>query len=299
LLAEETYTTEKFSLAAKVKDYVILTKFRLSALVVVSALAGYLVAAPAVDGLSLLYLLVGGFLVTGSSNAFNQVIEREFDKNMERTKNRPIAAGRMSVTEGLIASFLMGIAGIFLLYMLNPLSAVLGFLALFMYVVLYTPLKRVTPWAVFVGAFPGAIPPMLGYIAFTGTFDLTAGMLFFVQFMWQFPHFWAIAWKIDDDYKKAGFSLLPTGKRDKGSAFQIMFYSLILIPVSLFPWVFGLAGLFAASISLVAGTLFYLAAVRFYRSMEMKHATFLMFASFFYLPIVQYAYVIDVKLFLP
>jgi protoheme IX farnesyltransferase len=298
-LAEETYTTEKFSLAAKVKDYVILTKFRLSALVVVSALAGYLVAAPAVDGLSLLYLLVGGFLVTGSSNAFNQVIEREFDKNMERTKNRPIAAGRMSVTEGLIASFLMGIAGIFLLYMLNPLSAVLGFLALFMYVVLYTPLKRVTPWAVFVGAFPGAIPPMLGYIAFTGTFDLTAGMLFFVQFMWQFPHFWAIAWKIDDDYKKAGFSLLPTGKRDKGSAFQIMFYSLILIPVSLFPWVFGLAGLFAASISLVAGTLFYLAAVRFYRSMEMKHATFLMFASFFYLPIVQYAYVIDVKLFLP
>jgi protoheme IX farnesyltransferase len=267
--------------------------------VVVSALAGYLVAAPAVDGLSLLYLLVGGFLVTGSSNAFNQVIEREFDKNMERTKNRPIAAGRMSVTEGLIASFLMGIAGIFLLYMLNPLSAVLGFLALFMYVVLYTPLKRVTPWAVFVGAFPGAIPPMLGYIAFTGTFDLTAGMLFFVQFMWQFPHFWAIAWKIDDDYKKAGFSLLPTGKRDKGSAFQIMFYSLILIPVSLFPWVFGLAGLFAASISLVAGTLFYLAAVRFYRSMEMKHATFLMFASFFYLPIVQYAYVIDVKLFLP
>lgn len=298
-MAEETYTTEKFSLAAKVKDYVILTKFRLSALVVVSALAGYLVAAPAVDGLSLLYLLVGGFLVTGSSNAFNQVIEREFDKNMERTKNRPIAAGRMSVTEGLIASFLMGIAGIFLLYMLNPLSAVLGFLALFMYVVLYTPLKRVTPWAVFVGAFPGAIPPMLGYIAFTGTFDLTAGMLFFVQFMWQFPHFWAIAWKIDDDYKKAGFSLLPTGKRDKGSAFQIMFYSLILIPVSLFPWVFGLAGLFAASISLVAGTLFYLAAVRFYRSMEMKHATFLMFASFFYLPIVQYAYVIDVKLFLP
>jgi protoheme IX farnesyltransferase len=299
LLAEETYTTEKFSLAAKVKDYVILTKFRLSALVVVSALAGYLVAAPAVDGLSLLYLLVGGFLVTGSSNAFNQVIEREFDKNMERTKNRPVAAGRMSVTEGLIASFVMGIAGIFLLYMLNPLSAVLGFLALFMYVLLYTPLKRVTPWAVFVGAFPGAIPPMLGYIAFTGTFDLTAGMLFFVQFMWQFPHFWAIAWKIDDDYKKAGFSLLPTGKRDKGSAFQIMFYSLILIPVSLFPWVFGLAGLFAASISLVAGTLFYLAAVRFYRSMEMKHATFLMFASFFYLPIVQYAYVIDVKLFLP
>lgn len=298
-MAEETYTTEKFSLAAKVKDYVILTKFRLSALVVVSALAGYLVAAPAVDGLSLLYLLVGGFLVTGSSNAFNQVIEREFDKNMERTKNRPVAAGRMSVTEGLIASFVMGIAGIFLLYMLNPLSAVLGFLALFMYVLLYTPLKRVTPWAVFVGAFPGAIPPMLGYIAFTGTFDLTAGMLFFVQFMWQFPHFWAIAWKIDDDYKKAGFSLLPTGKRDKGSAFQIMFYSLILIPVSLFPWVFGLAGLFAASISLVAGTLFYLAAVRFYRSMEMKHATFLMFASFFYLPIVQYAYVIDVKLFLP
>jgi protoheme IX farnesyltransferase len=299
VLAEETYTTEKFSLAAKVKDYVILIKFRLSALVVVSAIAGYLIAAPVVDGLSLLYLIIGGFLVTGSSNAFNQVIEREFDKNMERTKNRPVAAGRMSVAEGLIASFVMGIGGVFLLWMLNPLSAVLGFLALFMYVVIYTPLKRVTPWAVFVGAFPGAIPPMVGYIAFTGDFDLTAGMLFFVPFMWLFPQFWAIAWKIDDDYKKAGFSLLPTGKRDKGSAFQIMLYSLILIPVSLFPWVFDLAGLFLASVSLVASTLFYMWALRFYRSMEMKHATFLMFASFLYLPIVQFAYVIDVKYFLP
>lgn len=256
-------------------------------------MAGYLLAAPAIDGMTLMYLIIGGFLVTGSSNAYNQVIEREFDKNMERTKNRPVAAGRMSITEGLIAASVMGIGGVALLWQLNILSAVLGFLALFMYVAIYTPMKRVSPWAVFVGAFPGAIPPMLGYVAFTGDFTLAAGLLFFTQFMWQFPHFWAIAWKIDDDYKKAGFSLLPTGKRDRRSAFQVMLYALFLLPVSLCPWLFGMVGPYAAAVTLVAGTVFYVLAFRFYRSMEMKDATIVMFTSFFYLPIVQFAYVFD------
>lgn len=292
-MAEETYTHQKVGLATKVRDYLIFVKLRLNLTVVVSAVAGYMIATPVVNWMEMLYLVLGGFLVTGSSNGFNQVIERDFDKIMKRTANRPIAAGRMSVTEGIIAASVMGVLGVTLLWQLNFLSAVLGFMALFMYVAIYTPMKRISPWAVFVGAFPGAIPPMLGYVAVDGDFGLEPGLLFFVQFMWQFPHFWAIAWKVDDDYKKAGFSLLPTGKRDKGSAFQIMLYSLFLLPVSLFPWVFDMTGFTSAAIAAVVSSTFFFWAVRFYRSMEMKHATFLMFASFLYLPVILFSYVFD------
>ena len=294
MLAEETYPSERLGFRTKLKDYALLVKLRLTLLVLVSAGSGYLMATSSIVALELVILLVAGFLVTGASNGFNQVIEREHDAKMKRTANRPIAAGRMSALEGLIFSSVLGISGVALLWIfLNPLSAILGFLALFMYVALYTPLKRITPLAVFVGAFPGAIPPMLGYVAHTGTFGLEPGLLFAVQFMWQFPHFWAIAWKIDDDYKKAGFIMLPTRERDRGSAYQIMLYSFFLIPVSLLPFAFGMTGVVSTVIVTVAGTIFFLMALRLLRSLEMKAATTLMFASFLYLPIVQFAYVFD------
>jgi len=294
LLADKTYTSERIGLKAKIKDYALFIKLRLTLLVLVSAASGYLLAAPTIVALDLIMLLVGGLLVTGASNGFNQVIERHLDIQMKRTENRPVAAGRMSALEGIVLGASLGLAGIAILYIfLNPLSAILGFLALFIYVALYTPLKRITPLSVFVGALPGAIPPMLGYVAHTGTMGLEPGLLFAVQFMWQFPHFWAIAWKIDDDYKKAGFIMLPTRQRDKGSAFQILLYSLVLIPVSLTPWAFEMSGLVSAIIAGVFGIGFAFCAFRLYVKMDMKSATILMFASFIYLPVVQFAYVFD------
>ena len=186
-------TLEKMSFSKKMKAYMVFTKFRLSALVVISALSGYLFVGGK-SGLEITYLLIGGFLVTAASNGSNQIWEREVDKLMKRTHKRPIPQGIMSVSEGLIIVIISLVAGTYLLYQLNLFSALLGLAAFVSYVFMYTPLKRITPWAVFVGAFPGAIPPMLGAIAFTNEFDFVPGVLFFVQFIWQFPHFWAIAW---------------------------------------------------------------------------------------------------------
>ena len=181
------------SFSSKIKAYLIFTKFRLSALVILSALTGYLFMGKS-DGLEITYLLVGGLLVTAASNGSNQIWERNLDKKMKRTSKRPIPMGQMSVTEGIIVVIFCLITGTALLYMINLYSALLGFAAFVSYVFMYTPLKRITPWAVLVGAFPGAIPPMLGAIAASGEFGLIPGVLFFVQFTWQFPHFWAIAW---------------------------------------------------------------------------------------------------------
>ncbi len=295
MFAEKTYTQEKFSLAAKVKDYALFIKLRLSSIVVISSILGYLLAVSTVNWTELMFLFLGGFLVTGASNGYNQVLERELDRKMERTANRPMPQGRMSVLEGTIFASLTGIAGVVLLWVfLNPLCAILSALALFVYVAVYTPLKRITPFAVFVGAFPGAIPPMLGWVAATGHFGVEAGLLFAMQFMWQFPHFWAIAWVAFDDYKKAGFMLLPSKEgKGKASAFQIVLYSMFLIPVSLLPWVFNIIGDLGAVVTILCGTVFALQAFKLYRSCEKKDATRLMIASFFYLPIVQIIYVID------
>lgn len=271
----------------------VFTKFRLSALVIVSALTGYLFVGGN-DGLEITYLLVGGLLVTAASNGSNQIWEREIDIMMNRTKNRPIPAGVMSVTEGLIIVAVCLVAGTILLYMINLYSALLGLAAFVSYVFMYTPLKRKTPWAVLVGAFPGAIPPMLGAIAYTNEFGLVPGVLFFVQFVWQFPHFWAIAWVAFDDYKAGGFSLLPsrTGKT-KNSAFQIMFYSLLLIPFSILPWIFEWTGIFSLVIAVVLGIGFFYYSYRLYLTCDDKDAKRLMFASFFYLPVIQFVFVFD------
>jgi protoheme IX farnesyltransferase len=241
-----------------------------------------------------LLIIFGGFLVTGASNGFNQVIERDSDKLMSRTKDRPLAAGRMSVSQGITYATIMSVIGLILLANINLLSAVLGFLALFIYVVIYTPLKKITPLAVYVGAFSGAIPPLLGYVAGGGQFGLEAGILFAVQFAWQFPHFWAIAWVADDEYKKAGIRLLPSKNgRDRFSANQILLSSLFLIPISLLPWVYGISGWWSAIAVSLLGIGFAWFAFNHTREMSIKSAKKIMFASFLYLPLVQLLYLLN------
>lgn len=288
--------TGSFPLLAKVSDYAQLTKFRLSFLVVISALTGYFFAV-GFTGASLwdmFCLIVGGFLVSGASNGFNQVIERDFDKVMKRTANRPLPSERMGVAEALFMLSVFAVSGIALLWFgLNPLSGLLGFLALFSYVAIYTPAKRVGPVAVFIGAFPGAIPPLLGYVAATGEFGLVPGLLFVTQFIWQFPHFWAIAWKAHDDYAKAGYRLLPSASgKSRASAFYILVYTLFLVPISLFPLLLANPNEVAMVLVALTGAGFVWYAIKLFNKQDEKSATQLMFASFLYLPVVQLLYLL-------
>ncbi len=287
------------SLIAKLKVYAAFTKMRLASLVVFSAVVSYVYAAPTLSMVSLIVLSIGGFLVTGASNGMNQIIEKDFDKLMDRTGNRPIPSGQMSVMEGLMVVAITGITGIFMLwYFLNPLSGLLGALAMIMYAGIYTPLKRKTSWAVIIGAFPGAIPPLLGYVAVTGKFGLVPGILFIIQFAWQLPHFWSIAWKLDEDYKKGGFMLLPiNGKRDQASAWVILLTSLLMIPAGLLPYYFGETSIYSAIlITLLAMWMVYYS-IKLVQTKEDKMALKVMFASFAYLPLAQLALMFD-KIFI-
>lgn len=279
------------------KDYVALAKPRLASSVVFSAGAGYLIGTPAFDLWMFTLLLIGGFLVVASSNAFNQVIERNQDALMDRTKDRPVPAGRLTPLQALISATIMGLVGLGLLYYINPLSAGFGALSLFIYTAAYTPLKGVTPLAVFIGAIPGAIPFMLGWVAANNDFDIEAGTLFAIQFFWQFPHFWAIAWILDEDYKKAGYNLLPTGKRDSGSAIQAVFYTVWTLIISLIPATgltgsleLGTVGAIAVA---VAGFLFLWKSWNLFKEQTVSSAKQLMFASIIYMPVVQIIYVVD------
>jgi protoheme IX farnesyltransferase len=281
------------SIGAKIKTYIVFTKFRLSALVILSALSGYLFA-NGNDTKEIVLLLVGGLLVTAASNGSNQIWEKELDKLMKRTENRPLPQDNMTVNEAVAVVIICLFVGTYMLYLINLPSAVLGLFAYIMYVFMYTPLKRITSWAVFVGAFPGAIPPMLGAVAATGKFGYLPGVLFFVQFIWQFPHFWAIAWVVYDDYKAGGFSLLPSKHgKSKNSAYQIAIYSLLLIPFSLLPWLLNWTSDITLYVGVVMGTLFFLQSYKLLISLEDKDAKRLMFASFIYLPIMQFLYVFD------
>jgi len=281
------------SIGKKVKMYMDFTKFRLSALVIISALSGYLFVG-GTDGLEITWLLVGGFLVTAASNGSNQIWERELDILMKRTEKRPLPMGTMGVNEALITVAICLLPGLWMLYQLNLESMLLGLAAYVSYVFIYTPMKRVSSWAVFVGAFPGAIPPMLGAVAYTNEFGLIPGVLFFVQFVWQFPHFWAIAWVVYDDYQLGGFSLLPskTG-RSKSSAYQIAAYSLALIPFSLLPWVMGWTSYWTLIIAGLCTVYFFLLSYKLLYTCDTKDARKLMFASFIILPILQFLYVFD------
>jgi protoheme IX farnesyltransferase len=291
-------TIDTLKKESKFKSYLVFTKFRLSALVVISALSGYLFVifrdGASVNWQVIFNLMVGGSLVTAASNGANQIWERELDIMMRRTQTRPLPQRRMSLKEAYLIVILCLVLGSWLLYRINFLSAFLGVCAFISYVFIYTPMKRVSPWAVFVGAFPGAIPPMLGAIAYTNKFGLEPGILFFVQFVWQFPHFWAIAWVVFDDYKAGGFSLLPSkfGK-SKNSAYQIMVYSLFLIPFTLLPWVLGWTGSITLVVATILGGWFFWYSYRLFITCDDKDAKKLMFASFFYLPLVQFLYVLD------
>lgn len=277
----------------KLKQYISFTKFRLSFLVVVSALSGYLFNGGS-DYYEIFLLMIGGILVTAASNGSNQIWEKDIDGLMKRTAKRPLPMKEMSLTEACIVVAVSLIVGLIMLAMINWPAFYLGIAAYISYVFIYTPLKRITPWAVFVGAFPGAIPPMLGAIAATGEFGFIPGILFFVQFTWQFPHFWAIAWVVDADYRAGGFSLLPSKKgKSKESAFQIALYSLALIPFSLLPWWLEMTGIWTLIIGSVLGAWFFLLSYKLFLSMDDKDARKLMFASFVYLPIIQFVYVFD------
>lgn len=283
----------------KVKVYAAFTKMRLASLVVFSAVISYLYAAPTIDLLTLTLLSVGGFLITGAANGMNQIIEKDFDKLMDRTANRPIPSGEMSVMEGLLVVAISGILGIFMLgYFINPLSGLLGAMAVIMYAGIYTPMKRKTSWAVIVGAFPGAIPPLLGYVAYTGKFGLVPGILFIIQFAWQLPHFWSIAWKLDEDYKKGGFTLLPiNGKRDGASAWVILLTSLLMIPAGLLPFYFGETTIYSGVIITLLALWMVYYSVKLVQTRDEKMALKIMFASFAYLPLTQLALMFD-KIFL-
>lgn len=290
-------TTTAFSLKQKLADYGMIAKFRLSFSVVFSAGAGYLLAPGQFSSSVFAALVIGGFLVVGASNAFNQVIERNRDALMGRTKNRPLPAGRMSVIEAMISATIMMAVGLGILYAINPLTAGFGAMSIFIYTLIYTPLKAKTPLAVFVGAIPGAIPFMLGWVAAVNDFDIEPGTLFAMQFMWQFPHFWAIAWLAYDDYAKAGYYLLPTRKKDSSSAMQIVVYTIWMVFVSIIP-VFGFTGqltlsIWAAILILALGVYILLKALKLKRNMDVLSARTLMIASIMYLPLVQIIYVVD------
>lgn len=246
---------------------------------------------------TLLLLAIGGYCMVGASNIFNQVIEKDLDAKMDRTKNRPVPSGRMSVNKALTLGFILTFVGLIVLYIINPKTAMFGAISIFMYVSLYTPLKTLTPLSVFVGAFPGAIPFMLGWVAATGSFGIEAGTLFLIQFFWQFPHFWAIGWFLFDDYEKAGFFMLPTGKRDKKTAIQIILYTFWLMVASILP-VFGFTGQLHISIP-AAIAVFFLGcwmmyyAIQLYKNRDAKTAKKLMLVSVTYITLLQIIYVID------
>ncbi len=287
----------KLTLAIKAKAYFALTKARLNLSVVYSALAGYFLGASEISFYTILLLALGGYLVVGAANGFNQVLERERDALMDRTKNRPLPTGRLSLLEAMIASTLMAFVGLWILYLINPLTLGFGAFSLFVYVLVYTPLKAKGAIAVFVGAFPGAIPALLGWVAATNDFDIEPGTLFALQFLWQFSHFWAIAWIADTDYKKAGYSLLPSGKRDRKTSIQIIIYTVFTVLVSILPFS-GITGsltitLWPCLLILMLGLLFVYKAVKLNKSLSVKDARGLMIYSIIYLPLVQLIMVLD------
>jgi protoheme IX farnesyltransferase len=283
--------------ATFVRNFTEITKARLSVSVVFSSIAGYLLGVETIDFFILFLLGVGGYCMVGASNAYNQIIERDLDALMERTKTRPLPAGDMEVRSAFVLAVVLTIAGLVLLYIINPQTAMFGAISIFLYVSVYTPLKTKTPLSVFVGAIPGAIPFMLGWVAATDDFGIEPGTLFMIQFFWQFPHFWAIGWFLYEDYKKAGFYMLPNGKRDKGTAIQVVLYSIWTVMASLIPAVGVTGKLYLTPVSAIAigilgsGLIYY--AIRLYKLKTEKIAKQLMLASVSYITLLQIIYVLD------
>ena len=275
----------------------ILIKYRLSFSVVFSAVCSYLIAFDVFSLTTFLLLIVGGFFVVGSSNGFNQIIERRRDSLMIRTSSRPLPSGVMTVNQALIICSFLSLLGLTMLYIINFRTAIFGLISMVIYLAIYTPLKPVTPLSVFFGAIPGAIPFMLGWVAVTDRFSIETGILFMIQFFWQFPHFWAIGWMSHDDYKNAGFKMLPSGKRDNATAFQIVFYSIWMIIVSSLPY-FNFTGklsigTYSLILILISGLLMLYQALKLMRYKDKQNAIRLMYVSIFYLSFIQIIFVID------
>lgn len=285
---------------SKIKSFLKLTKFTLSALVVFSAIITFFTVAETYNWKQVLAICLGGFLVTAAANGFNQIIEKDLDKLMNRTKLRPIPTGNLTVNQAFVICAIFGIIGTIMLWVFtNPLSGIIGFVSIILYTLVYTPLKRVTPFSVFVGAIPGALPTLIGAIAATdgfGHISFFAILLFCIQFFWQFPHFWAIAWVSHDDYQRAGFFMLPSkGGRDKSSRSQILVYTLSLFPIALTPFIFNFTGWMSATVVSCMGLVFIIQAYNLFKSGTIVDARKLMFGSFVYLPLVQVALMIGHK----
>jgi len=284
-----------------VYSYIELLKPRLSATVIFSCLAGYLLATTIIDPYLLIKLLIGSIALVGASNGLNQVYEINTDSLMDRTKNRPLPTKRIALHSAFIFSLLLGCIGVFFLAMINFRCAFFGALSSLIYVLGYTPLKTKTPLSGFIGAFPGAMPFMLGWVAVTNQFSLETGILFAIQFLWQFPHFWSIAWVRYDDYKKAGIQLLPSGQKDHKSAFQIVFYTFWLLPVSVSPLLLDYfsidsqldLSLIGTLIVFLIGVIFLFQALQLLKTKQIIDAKKLMICSLVYLPFIQIIYIID------
>lgn len=290
-------TANSYAMAMIFADFKEITKARLAVSVVFSSIAGYLLGAYQIEMAALSLLAFGGYCMVGASNAFNQIIERDLDALMNRTKSRPIPSGRMSVNKAMTIAVVLTILGVVSLYILNPKTAMFGAISIFLYTSVYTPLKTMTPLSVFVGAFPGAIPFMLGWVAATNDFGIEPGTLFMIQFFWQFPHFWALGWMLDEDYKKGGFKMLPTGRKDKGTALQIIMYTIWMMVISVIP-VLGITGRLQLSIPgailiFSMGAVMLVFAFRLFEKRDNASARKLMLASVSYITLMQVVYVVD------
>ena len=282
---------------SRLNDFKAITKMGLSLSVVFSCISGYLLAAENIDISIILLLALGGYCMVGASNVFNQIIERELDGLMQRTKSRPIPMKKISLVNSFIIAVLLTLAGLTILYSINERTAMFAAVSIFIYTSVYTPLKQITPLSVFAGAIPGAIPFMLGWVACTGEFGIEPGVLFMIQFFWQFPHFWSIAWFLDDDYKKAGFKMLPTGEKDKGTAVQIIAYIIWTILICVAPAIFNTGRLtisnYAAVLIVIIGMIFLYYGFRLFKNQSSKEARKLMLVSILFLTSIQLIYVID------
>jgi len=282
---------------SRLNDFKAITKMGLSLSVVFSCISGYLLATNNINATIILLLSLGGYCMVGASNIFNQIIERNLDSLMERTKSRPIPMKKISVVNSFLIGVFLTLTGLIILYNINESTAMFAAISIFIYTSVYTPLKQITPLSVFAGAIPGAIPFMLGWVAHTGEFGIEPGVLFMMQFFWQFPHFWAIAWFLDDDYRKAGFKMLPTGSRDKGTALQIIAYIVWTILVCIAPAIFNIGRLsisnYAAVLIVIIGIVFLYYGFRLFKNLETKEARKLMLVSILFLTSVQLIYVID------
>lgn len=283
----------------KLRLYILLMKPSLSIMVVFSSVIAYLLAPKVVeyDWIMIGWLFVSGMLITGSANAINQVVERDTDAKMKRTASRPVASGKLTPQQGWLFAILTGVAGVlFMGYWFNWMAAALAAFSLFLYAFIYTPLKKVNSIAVLVGAVPGALPCLIGWVAGNDQFSLGGWILFVFQFFWQFPHFWAIAWVAHKDYSSAGFKLLPSEQGPtRFTALQTVLYSLLLVPVTLLPFYTGMSstqgtsGIIGIAVVVMANLFMIFRSVNLYRSMEVSAARKVMFGSYLYLPLVLLA----------